>query len=97
MTKIAINTTWGGFHLSKVAVAECNTLGLTINEWGCSSDNRSIVSRNDPILIQVIESLGDQASQCAGDIKLIEIPDDVDDWYIMEYDGQESIHEGRQW
>jgi hypothetical protein len=32
-----------------------------------------------------------------GDIKIIEIPDDVKDWYIADYDGVEWVAESRTW
>ena len=49
--------------------------------------------RDDKILIEVIEELGTKkASQKLGEIKIVEIPDDVD-FQINDYDGMESIHE----
>lgn len=55
------------------------------------------IERNDPILIQVIEELGEQANGRFSEIKIVDIPDDVK-WQIDDYDGQESIHEiHRSW
>lgn len=50
------------------------------------------VERNDTDLIGVIEELGDDANGKCGDIKVVEIPDDVA-WTIEEYDGMEFVHE----
>lgn len=50
------------------------------------------IERNDPILIQVVEELGDIAFGDYSDLRIVEIPDDVQ-WKIDEYDGVESIHE----
>lgn len=53
--------------------------------------------RSDPVLISVIEDLGEKANgQCAS-IRIIEIPDDVNA-IITEYDGFESVEEvHRSW
>jgi hypothetical protein len=48
--------------------------------------------RNDPILVQVVEELSDESSGYCSDLKVVEIPDDVD-WEIEEYDGSEWISE----
>jgi len=53
--------------------------------------------RSDPLLIQVVEELGDQAAGKYAQLKVVEIPDDVK-WYIDEYDGWEHIAENhRTW
>ena len=47
--------------------------------------------RQDPILIEVIEELGDKASGSLGRLEVVEIPDNC--YYkIDEYDGIESIY-----
>lgn len=95
--KIAINTCFGGFHLSEQAVFLLKEMGLKeSHEWeslkyGCG------LERNDPRLISVIEKLGEEASSPGECVKIVEIPDDVKDWYITDYDGQETIREGRSW
>jgi hypothetical protein len=48
--------------------------------------------REDPILIEVVEELGDKASGRFGDLKIVEIPDDLD-YEIDEYDGIETLHQ----
>jgi hypothetical protein len=50
------------------------------------------IARNDKHLIQVIEELGKKASGNFSDLKIVEIPDDVD-WIIQEYDGMEWVAE----
>lgn len=51
------------------------------------------IPRDDPALIQVVEELGSKkASGDHADLKIVEIPDDVD-WEIEEYDGNEHIAE----
>lgn len=48
--------------------------------------------RNDPILVEVVEELGERANGDHADLKVVEIPDDVD-YVIEEYDGTEWISE----
>ena len=50
------------------------------------------IERNDPVLVQVVEELGDIASDRYSQLSVVEIPDDVE-WYIEEYDGMEHIAE----
>ena len=50
------------------------------------------LERNDPILIEVVELLGAKASGEYSNLKIVEIPDDVE-WYVEEYDGMEHIAE----
>ena len=83
--KIAINTCWGGFRLSKEAY---EYLGY---EWDGYGYKHSEV-RNDEKLIECIETLGKKANGSGAEIKIVEIPDDVE-WEIHDYDGKETIHE----
>lgn len=56
-----------------------------------------IEGRSDPILIQVIEEMGNAADGWAADLAIVEIPDDVQ-WHIEEYDGMEWVAENhRTW
>lgn len=51
------------------------------------------IPRNDPDLIRAIELVGSENSTgFCSDIKIVEIPDDVD-WVIQEYDGLEWVAE----
>ena len=50
------------------------------------------IPRDDPILIQVVKELGEEANNSCSSLKVVEIPDDVD-WDIYEYDGVEWIAE----
>ena len=50
------------------------------------------LERNDPVLIEVVELLGAKASGEYSNLKIVEIPDDVE-WYVEEYDGMEHIAE----
>ena len=50
------------------------------------------IERNDPVLIEVIEELGEEANGNHASIEIVNIPDDVK-WEIQEYDGQEWVAE----
>ena len=53
------------------------------------------ISRNDPVLIKIIEELKKEANGPYAKLQVIEIPDDVS-WEIEEYDGIEWISETHQ-
>ncbi len=48
--------------------------------------------RTDPLLIETIEALKEEASGSNCELKIVEVPDDVD-WIIQEYDGWEWVAE----
>ena len=48
--------------------------------------------RADPFLIQAIEELGKESWGDCSELKIVEIPDDLN-WEIDEYDGVESVRE----
>ena len=50
------------------------------------------IERNDPLLVQVVEELGDAASGKYASIQVVEIPGDAS-WEISEYDGMEHVAE----
>jgi len=53
--------------------------------------------RSDPTLVAVVEELGERANGAYAELVVVEIPDDVD-WYIHDYDGQETVRENhRSW
>lgn len=53
--------------------------------------------RADPRLIEVIEKLGDKANGVHAEIRIAEVPDDIE-WEFDEYDGIETVREkGRSW
>jgi hypothetical protein len=92
--KIVINTDFGGFGLSDQALELYKIL------TGIPESNELYyweIDRNDPVLIQVIEQLGNSACGKYSDLKVVEIPDDVE-WHIHEYDGLEYVAENhRTW
>lgn len=86
--KIVINSKYGGFGLSETAI------GLYKAKKNITDDDFYYfdVERNDPVLVEVVEKLGEDANDDYSKLKIVEIPDDVQ-WQIVEYDGWEHVAE----
>ncbi len=86
--KIVINTCWGGFSLSDKAI------GLYAGLTNQVFDHVSVwdMERDDPMLVRVVETLGEAANGDHARLKVVEIPADVK-WEIGEYDGMEHVAE----
>lgn len=85
--KIVINRCFGGFGLSEEALEEYKTrksIGEDIWSWD--------IDRNDPVLIDIVESMDKRANGDFAKLEIVEIPDDVE-WQIKEHDGLEHIAE----
>lgn len=106
MTRVVINKCFGGFSLSNAAVLRYGELaGLNLvsidkgyyNQWYIDSvDGEKYfsmynIARDDPILIQVVEELGEASWGSAAELKIVDIPDGALRYQILEYDGWESI------
>jgi len=50
------------------------------------------IPRNDPALVEVVEKLGEAAYGFAANLKIVEIPEDVE-WCVEENDGREWVSE----
>ena len=48
--------------------------------------------RTDEVLISIVEDLGSEANGKFADLKIVEIPDDLD-YVIDDYDGIETLHQ----
>ncbi len=85
---IVINDCYGGFGLSVRAQEEYRKrAGITDPSWY----DREI-PRDDPYLVQIVRELGSAANGSHSNLKIVEIPGDVD-WIVQEYDGAEWIAE----
>lgn len=60
--------------------------------WDSLSVYSSDIERDDKNLIQTIEELKEKANSRFADLKIVEIPDDVE-WTIEDYDGVEWVSE----
>ena len=55
------------------------------------------IPRDDPMLVQVVETLGKEANGDCAELDIVEIPSGID-WIISEYAGMEHIAEShRTW
>jgi hypothetical protein len=86
---VVINTVYGGFSLSDIAVARYKELaGIKENDAWSVYD----IPRDDAYLVTTVKELGEDANGIYSDLKIVEVPADVD-WYIDEYDGREWVAE----
>jgi hypothetical protein len=84
--KIVINDCHGAFGLSKTAFALFN------ERAGAIITNEDDIKRNNSILVEIVEQLGEAANGEFAELKVVEIPDDAE-WTIQEYDGDEWVAE----
>ena len=83
MTKIVYSACYGGFGLSEKAFERYKELGGTV-------DYDRDIPRNDPILVQVVEELGEKASNAFSNLRMIALPAGTK-YRIDEYDGFETV------
>jgi len=100
MTKVVYNACYGGFGLSNEAMDRMIELGydgLKLNpEYDPESKSMfnskyygdDNIARHDPVLVQVVEELGDKAS---GEYAKLAIAEVDGPYRIDEYDGYESV------
>ena len=89
MTKIVINRCHGGFGLSELAMAEyVKRKGIVDAKFHYDR----FIDRTDPVLVQLVEELGEAVNTTYSELKVAEVPDEVD-WTIEEYDGLEWVAE----
>jgi hypothetical protein len=99
MTKIVYNATFGGFNLSDEGAyryAELKNISLykdgIFGQFFSGGNFFTLidVARTDPILIQVIEELGEKANTPLSKLKIIDLPSGTK-YIINEYDGLETV------
>jgi len=96
--EIVINIAYGGFSISAKAIKLYNEYriqnDLLPHECDMSHDDCYCLLRSDPILIQVIKELGNEANGKHCELKIKSIEKDLYDlncYIIDEYDGKESL------
>jgi dephospho-CoA kinase len=88
LRKIVISGSWGEFSVSDIARTMIwNELKKDVHE----------LDRDDPILVRVVEALGEAANGETARLKIVEVPEEVN-WKIEEHDGKERVIElTRSW
>jgi hypothetical protein len=73
---------------------EKTTFGITLYTNGDTNEDFESrdIERNDPVLVKIVEELGSKSFGFAANLKIVEIPDDVN-WEVVQYDGLEHIAE----
>jgi hypothetical protein len=81
-TKVVYNSSFGGFHLSQTALDLYEELtGNSIDEYGDCC-------RHDAALVEVVETLGEDACASHADLRIAY----VNEMYrVCEYDGSEWV------
>lgn len=88
--RVVINRCFGGFSLSDSAWQRyCGLIG-----WDHTDENLHdhMIARDDPYLVKTVEELGPQANGDFAELRIVEIPANVE-WYVEDYDGQEHVAE----
>jgi hypothetical protein len=102
-TKIVINACYGGFTVSNAAMKRyAELMGFEYNapvkeyytSYVIDSNGVKIgdyeIDRTDPVLVQVVEELGDEANGMCSKLKIVELEKGTL-YRIEEYDGFEHI------
>ena len=103
--KIVKNCCYGGFGLSVelkreylkrsgISYTEENSFMRSIDfiDEDGSYISFSEIPRDDALLVQLVEEMGEKADGEYADLVVVEVPDDVG-WEIEDYDGMETIRE----
>jgi hypothetical protein len=104
MTKVVYNACFGGFSLSNEALDRMAELGYIMepnlnydpkcSDWYNRTQKYNTydgdISRHDPILVQVVEELGEKADGAGAKLAIKEVSGP---YRIDEYDGNESVAE----
>ena len=94
-------TEWKYLDINKYNSLFLNFTTKPLNEDGTMVEGSYFsiynIDRTDPILIDVVEELGEKSWDGTSELEVVEIPDGIG-YYINDYDGFESIHEShRSW
>ena len=86
--RIVINDCFGGYGLSEDALEEYKRMACIEDPEFTDQD----IDRDDTYLVRLVEEWGERAEDNFAQLKIVDIPADVD-WIIQEYDGHEWIAE----
>lgn len=80
--KLVVNRCYGGFSLSDEALS---MLGFEYQYDAWDLD------RNDPRLVEVVETLGQAADGRCARLAVVTLPENATDYHVDDYDGYESV------
>ena len=83
--RFVLNKDQGGFGLSQKALELYNQKSEKKVEYAGS------IERTDPVLIEIVKTLGDEANTKYSVLRIVEIPDNSF-YEIVDYDGVETIY-----
>lgn len=100
MTEVVYNACYGGFGLSNEAILlyvklmkEKNGIDCEVNKYDYGEKEMLYLdtepSRHDPILVEVVKNLGDEANGFCANLKISTISGSL--YRIGEYDGLETV------
>jgi hypothetical protein len=88
MGKVVYNACYGGFSLSEAA--RCRGQEISGNpKWG-DHPFYDDIKRHDPVLVQVVEELGEAANGPCAILDVVDLPSGTK-YRIDEYDGLEGV------
>ena len=92
--KVVINRCHGGFSLSTEAVRYAKSMAPEGSLWHSVSERFGFIddeeiARHDPILLKVVEDLGESASGECSELCVVTINSNM--YRVTEYDGLEGI------
>ena len=92
--KVVINRGSGPFVLSRYALSRLKDKDFPLKAYLADPNDCDV--RCDPHLTELVEEIGDLASQDEGRYVVIEVPDDVI-WHIEDFDhGEYIVEDGQQ-
>lgn len=83
MNKVVYNTCYGGFGLSELALRWLMNHGFNGDAY--------LIERHNPLLVQCVEELGDEAGNDYSELAIAEISGNK--YIIEDYDGAETVIE----
>ena len=90
--KVVYNACYGGFALSKKAV---EFIENRVKEMNKDSDSKHFnvyeIERHNSVLVQCVETLGKEANGYSSNLKVFELPEGCNQYYIEEFDGFERV------
>jgi hypothetical protein len=90
--EILYNTSYGGWGISDKAIELYKLRNVNDNSMALEYECHELLSRTDPILIQIYNELGDEMNTKCCKIRIKKIPKKYENYYyISEYHGRESI------